>query len=450
MDKFFRISERGSTVRREIIGGVTTFFTMAYILFVNPEILSGAVGTSQAAMASLFVATCIAAALGSILTGLMANVPFAQAPGMGLNAFFVVTIVGAMGYTWQEGFAIVFLSGIIFLAIAVSPLRKKIIAAIPMGLKAAIGAGVGLFIAFIGFNSALVSLGPPEPSLQWVINGAVNHGALLTLIGIIITAVLMARRVRGAIFIGILLTTLIGIPMGVTTLPTSFTTSDISLSYTFLQMDFAGAIPRHLTAVLPFATAMISLVIVEVFGVVGTLIGTADNAGMLDKDGNLPQGDRAIVADAIATLTGAAIGTSTVTTYIESAAGISEGAKTGLTPIVTGVLFLLAIVLAPLAGVIPAAATAPALIIVGVLMTKGATKIAWDDMEIAVPCFLTMVVMPFAYDITGGIAFGFISYCLIKLLRGKARQVSALAYGIAAFFLLMYVLNIVYAVSLQT
>ena len=445
LDKFFKIKERGSKVSIEVIGGITTFFTMAYIIFVNPSILGPAFGDLDVRSA-LLVATCISAAIGSILTGFMANVPFAQAPGMGLNAFFTYTIVINMGYSWQQALAIVFVSGVMFLIVAVSPLRKAIISCIPISLKAAIGAGIGLFIAFIGFrNSGIISTEGYVPVLTLGMDGAVNASAIVAIGGLILTAILMAWKVRGAIFIGVIATTIISLIVGVANWPTSFYMGDITLQPTFLGMleGFDVFLVPSAAAILPLATALISLLLIEVFDTVGTLVGTASNAGMLDKEGNLPQGDRAIIADAIATLSGAAMGTSTVTTYIESAAGISEGARTGLAPIVTGILFLFAILLAPIAGVIPAAATAPALIIVGVLMAKSAAKVVWDDVEEAIPCFLTMAVMPFAYSISDGIGFGFISYCLIKIFRGKAKEVKPLAYIVAAFFIIKYILMIV-------
>ncbi|MGI6199941.1 MAG: NCS2 family permease [Christensenellales bacterium] len=446
MDKFFKIHERGSTIRAEIFGGLTTFFAMAYIIFVNPTYLS-ATGMDQNAV---FVATCVAAAIGCVLTALMANVPFAQAPGMGLNAFFAFTVATGtagygMGYTWEQALSIVLISGILFLLVAISPLRKKIIASIPMSLKAAIGAGIGLFIAFVGLissGSGIIMLNGESniTALNFNIDGAFNMAALLTIIGLIITGALMAWKVKGAIFIGIVVTTIIGIPMGVTQIPTSLTISDINIAPTLFKFDFAGLMTHGL---LPLITAIISFAVVDMFDTVGTLLGTAGNNGMLDKDGNMPGGDRALIADAIATCVGACLGTSTVTTYVESSTGISEGARTGLSSLIVGVLFLAALVLAPIAGIVPGAATAPALIIVGVLMLKSAARIAWDDIEMAIPCFLTIVMMPFAYSISDGIGFGFISFTLIKMLRGKFKEIPVLMYVLSAVFIAMYVLKYV-------
>ncbi len=435
MDKFFKISERGSSIRTEIVGGVTTFFAMAYIIFVNPNMLS------QTGMdySGVLLATCISAAIGCLLTALLANAPFAQAPGMGLNAFFTFTVCFGMGYTWQEALAIVLLSGILFLIIAVSPLRSKIISSIPGFLKSAISAGIGLFIAFIGLlNVSLVGFGGGVPALQFIIDGAPNMAGILAIIGLLITAILMAYKVKGAIVIGIIVTTIIGFPMGVTTLPESITMAGISLGTVAFKLDLPGVMAK---GILPLVTAVISFALVDCFDTVGTLIGTAKNAGMTDKNGNLPGGDRALIADAIATCCGACLGTSTVTTFVESSTGISEGARTGLSSVVVGVLFLLACLLAPVAGIIPSAATAPALIIVGVLMIKGATEVNWGDFEEACPAFLTIAMMPFAYSISDGIGFGFISYSVIKLARGKAKDVPVLVYVIAVLFILKYILT---------
>ena len=441
MDKFFKISERGSSVRAEIVGGVTTFFAMAYIIFVNPSLLSQTGMNSNGVM----LATCISAAIGCLLTALLANAPFAQAPGMGLNAFFTFTVCFNMGYTWQEALAIVLLSGILFLVISVSPLRSKIISSIPGFLKSAISAGIGLFIAFIGLlNVKLVGFGAGVPALQFLVddgtgNMVANTAGILTIIGLLITAILMAYKVKGSIVIGIIITTIIGFPMGETHLPSAITMSVFKdLGEVAFKLDIPGVMAK---GILPLVTAVISFALVDCFDTVGTLIGTAKNAGMTDKNGNLPGGDRALIADAIATCCGACLGTSTVTTFVESSTGISEGARTGLSSIVVGVLFLLACLLAPVAGIIPSAATAPALIIVGVLMIKGATDVNWGDFEEACPAFLTIAMMPFAYSISDGIGFGFISYSIIKLARGKAKEVPVLVYIISVLFILKYILT---------
>ncbi|MCI8402616.1 MAG: NCS2 family permease [Lachnospiraceae bacterium] len=435
MEKLFKLKERNTNVKTEVIAGVTTFFAMAYIIFVNPIYLSEAGMDYTAVM----VATCLSAAVGTLLTAFIANVPFAQAPGMGLNAFFTYTICMAYHYTWQQALGIVLISGILFLAITVSPLRSKIISSIPVCLKSAISAGIGLFIAFIGLlNAGIVQcIGPVG---NYTDMGAITEGsALLALIGLLITGILIAYKVKAAIFIGILITTVIGIPMGITSIPDSFTMSDIgNLSMTAFQLDLPGTMSQG-AAVL--ATCVISFAIVDMFDTVGTLLGTAGNAGMLDKDGNLPGGDKALIADAVGTIFGALMGTSTVTTFVESSTGIQEGGRTGLASVVTGLLFLVAILLAPVAGIIPGAATAPALIIVGVYMIHGAVKINWGDFEEALPCFLTIAMMPFAYSISDGIGFGFISYAVIKVARGKAKDVPVLIYLLALLFIVMYVIS---------
>lgn len=435
MEKLFKLKENNTTVKTEVIAGVTTFFAMAYIIFVNPTYLEGAGMDYTAVM----VATCLSAAVGTLLTAFIANVPFAQAPGMGLNAFFTYTIVLGKGYTWQQGLGIVFLSGILFLLITVSPLRSKIIASIPACLKNAISAGIGLFIAFIGLlNAGIVQCFGPEGGSYTDMGNIVSGTALLALIGLLITGILIAYKVKAAIFIGILITTIIGIPMGITSIPDSFAMSGISrLSLTAFKLDLAGTMSM---GALVLFTQVISFMIVDMFDTVGTLLGTAGNAGMLDKDGNLPGGDRALIADAIGTIFGALMGTSTVTTFVESSTGIQEGGRTGLASVVTGLLFLAAILLAPVAGIIPGAATAPALIIVGVYMIHNAVRINWNDFEEALPCFLTIAMMPFAYSISDGIGFGFISYTVIKAARGKYREVPVLIYLLSALFILMYAL----------
>ncbi|MCI5772326.1 MAG: NCS2 family permease [Clostridiales bacterium] len=432
LEKPFKLKERNTTVLKEVVGGVTTFFAMAYIIFVNPSFLS-VTGMDRTAV---MLATCISAFIGTLLTAFLANVPFAQAPGMGLNAFFTYTICLGMGYTWQQGLAIVFLSGLIFLAITLSPLRSKIIASIPAPLKAAISAGIGLFICLVGLlNAGIVTANNNLLDL-----GAITSGApLLALIGLMITGILMAWKVKGALFIGIILTTLIGIPMGVTSLENvTISFEGISMAPTFFKLSFAGLTSL---GVLPLITAIITFAMCDCFDTVGTLVGTAGSAGMLDKDGNLPGGDRALIADATATCLGALLGTSTVTTFVESSTGIAEGARTGLASVVTGLLFLLACVLAPVAGIIPSAATAPALIIVGMFMIGNVSKVDWKDPEVALPCFLTIAAMPFTYSISDGIGFGIISYTLIKVCRGKFKEVPVLMYVLAALFIAMYVLS---------
>lgn len=435
MEKLFQLRENKTNVKTEVIAGVTTFFAMAYIIFVNPNYLS-ATGMDPTAV---MVATCVSAAIGCFLTAFLANVPFAQAPGMGLNTYFAFTLCGSMGYTWQQALTIVFISGLLFLVVTISPLRSKIIASIPGCLKKAISAGIGMFICLVGMiNAGIVQCFGPEGGSYTDLGMITQGAALLAVIGLLITGVMIAIEVKGAIFIGIIITTAIGIPMGVTVIPETFTMSGIAnISQTMFKFDFGGIFAM---GILPLITAIVSFAIVDMFDTVGTLIGTAGNAGMLDKDGNLPGGDRALVADAMATCIGACLGTSTVTTFVESSTGIQAGGRTGLTSLTTGALFLIAVLLAPIAGIVPGAATAPALIIVGVYMMKGATEVNWADFEEALPCFLTIVMMPFAYSISDGIGAGFIFYTLLKVFRGKAKEVPVLIYILSALFVLMYIL----------
>ena len=436
LEKLFKLKAHNTTVKTEIVAGVTTFFAMAYIIFVNPGFLSEAGMDFNAVM----MATCLAAALGTLLTAFLANVPFAQAPGMGLNAFFTYTVCFGMGYTWQNALAIVLLSGMIFFFVSISPLRSKIIEAIPASLKSAISAGIGLFIALIG----MLNVGIVTANNNLLDLGAITGGpALVALIGLVITAVLMAYKVKGALFLGIIITTIVGIPFGVTTFPESITFSGFStLAPVFGKVfteGFNGLLGHGLLALL---TAIITFAICDCFDTVGTLIGTAKAAKMLDENGNLPTGDKALIADAVATMAGAVLGTSTVTTFVESSTGISEGGRTGLTSFTVGILFVLAaFFFGPIAGIIPSAATAPALIIVGVLMLGNAADIDWKDIEVAVPCFLTIAIMPFAYAISDGIGFGFISYTIIKLARGKAKEVPVFLYVISLLFIAQYVLT---------
>ena len=455
MEKLFKIKQRGSTVRAEVLGGLTTFFAMAYIILVNPMILCVDLGDGffpampLENMVGVAVATCLSAVIGTLLTGFLANVPYAQAPGMGLNAFFTYTVCLLMDFTWQQALTIVFFSGLIFLIIAISPIRKKIIESIPASLKAAISAGIGLFIAFIGLlNSKLVTLGA-VPAL-----GDITHGAqLLCVIGILIIVVLMVLQVKGAIFIGILATAVIGLVPSLLgwnwfgEFVTKGATYDLSkigdISKVAFQFDFAGVFSK---GILPLITAVISFALVDCFDTVGTLIGTANAAGLLKEDGSMDGGDRALIADAVATVSGSALGTSTVTTFVESASGISEGARTGLSSIVVAIMFALSLFITPVFDILQHntwflyAITAPALIVVGTLMMKSVARIAWDKMEEAVPCFQTIAMMPFAYSISDGIAFGFISYVVIKLFRGKAKEVPVLMYIISVLFLAKYVL----------
>lgn len=433
LENRFHITERGSTISREIIGGLVTFMSMAYIIFVNPSIL-GATGMNHTA---LTLATCISAAIGTLLTAFMANVPFAQAPGLGINALFTYTLCMKLGYTWQQCLGMTFISGLIFLFITLSPLRDKIIEAIPAQLKRAISVGIGMFIALIGLiNAGIVTANDNLLDLGNIITGA----PLLALIGLIITAILLIYNVRGAILYGILAATIIGIPMGVTNTSISFNFSNLTLAPTFFKLSFSGLMAL---GIFPLITSILTLSMCDCFDTVGTLTGCAAGCDMLDENGEMTNKDmtKALTADAIATCTGALLGTSTVTTFVESSTGVAAGARTGLASVVTGFLFLLACLLAPIAGIIPSAATAPALIIVGIFMMKNVIYINWMDMEIAIPAFLTIAMMPFAYSISDGIGFGLISYTLLKIARGKYKEVPILMYILSALFVIMYIVS---------
>ena len=433
LNKRFHIEERNSTIGREVLGGFVTFLAMAYIIFVNPSILSSTGMDHTAVM----LATCLAAALGTFLTAFMANVPFAQAPGMGLNAFFTYTICLGMGYSWQNALAMVFISGVIFLIITLSPLREKIINAIPAPLKRAISVGIGLFIALIGLlNAGIVTANNNLLDLGNITSGA----PLLALIGLLITGILLIFKVKGAILYSIILTTLIGIPLGVTNTNVTLSFEGLTLAPTFAKLSFDGLLGF---GIMPLVTAILTFAICDIFDTCGTLIGCAAGCNMLDENGNMEHGSasRALTADAIATVAGSVLGTSTTTTFVESSTGVSAGARTGLASVVTGLLFLLACLFAPIAGIVPSAATAPALIIVGVYMMSNVKYIDWSDMETAIPCFITAVGMPFFYSIADGIGFGIITYTILKLVKGKFKEIPPLMYILAALFIAMYIIT---------
>ena len=433
MDQYFKITERGSSVRTEIIGGLVTFFSMAYIIFVNPSYQEAA-GMDFFAVA---IATCISAALGSFLTAFMANLPFAQAPCMGLNAFFAYTLCFGWGYSWQQALSIVLLSGIVFLVLMLTPFRRSVLTSIPPFLKDAISAGVGIFIAFLGLINAEIIVGYGNGPGFYTALGDVSRGTpLLAIIGLLITAVLIAYNVKGAVFIGIIAATVIGVPMGLTT----YQPTDISLNALSLvagKLSFVGLLDK---GILPLLTAVASVTIIDVFDTSGAIIGMASAVGIDQKEFSEGSGGRVLIADALASCMGAFWGTSTVSTYIESATGIQAGARTGLSNIVVGILFIAAIFLAPFARMIPVGATAPALIIVGIFMMSSAASIDWSDFEQAVSAFLTIVIMPFAYSISDGIGLGFISYVVIKVLRGKYREVPVMMYVIAMLFFVLFIL----------
>lgn len=431
LEKMFHLKERGTNVKTELIAALTTAFSMLYIMALNPIIMS-ATGMPYGA---LVLGTAFASAIGCFLTGFLANLPFCQSIGLGLNSMFSYSLCVSMGMQWQHAAAIVFLSGIIFVAVMASPLRKKLSTALPMELRAAISAGIGLFICIIAlFNSGIISADNNLLSLNSLTGGA----PLLTLIGLIITSVLLLFKVPGAIFVGIILTTLIGIPMGVTIIPTSLFAEKASIAPVFLKLKFSGLFSY---GVIPVLSAIVSFTLVDIWDTVGTLTAASGLANLYDDRGVLINNDKALLADSIATVAGSALfSQSTTTTFVESVNGVAAGGRTGLTSVFVGIIFLLASIFTPLFGIIPSAATAPALIIVGVMLMSNVTKIDWHNLEIAIPCFLTITFMPFSYSISNGIGIGMISYVLIKIIRGKFKEINPLMYILAALFILMFIL----------
>lgn len=427
LERLFGLRAHNTTIGTEVLAGITTFLTMAYIIFVNPAILADA-GMDKGAV---FVATCVAAALGSALMGVWANYPIALAPGMGLNAYFTYSVVLGMGQSWQVALGAVFISGVLFLVLAVTRVREAIINAIPPSLKLAISAGIGLFLGIIAMKNA--GLIAAHKATLVTLGDVTQPPALLATGGFIAMVALDARKVPGAILIAILGTTAFGMALGVTPFG-GIISAPPSLAPTFLQMDVAGALHLGLVAI------VFAFLFVDLFDNAGTLVGVAHRAGLLDKDGRLPRIGRALMADSVAAMASGALGTSTTTSYIESAAGIKAGGRTGLTAVVVAAMFLLALAFAPLAGAIPAYATAPALLFVACLMARGLADIHWDDMTEAVPAVVTALAMPLTFSIAHGISFGFISYVGIKLLTGRVRDINVTVALLAAAFILKYAL----------
>ena len=427
MERFFKLSEHGSTVRTEVIAGITTFLTMAYIIFVNPDILSGT-GMDRNAV---FVATCLAAALGSAIMALWANWPIGMAPGMGLNAFFAFTVVGAMGFTWQQALGAVFISGMIFLFLTLTGLRRWLIAGIPVSMRNGIAAGIGMFLAIIALQSSGIVV--DHPATLVALGDLTNTGTLLAIAGFFIIVALDALRVTGAILIGILVITVASILLGVSQFG-GIMSMPPSIAPTFMQLDIAGALTAGIFQV------VLVLVLVEVFDATGTLIGVAKRAGLLTEGPtHTNKGlSRALLADSTAITAGSMLGTSSTTAYVESAAGVQAGGRTGLTALIVAIMFLLAMFFAPLAGSFPAYASAPALLYVATLMVRELAEISWDDVTEAAPAVLTALAMPLTYSIANGLAFGFISYALIKLLTGKASQVHAATWIVAGLFVIKF------------
>ena len=454
LDKLFHLKENHTDVKTEVMAGITTFMTMAYILAVNPNILSA----SGMDRGSVFTATALSAFIASCLMALLSNYPFVLAPGMGLNAYFTYTVVLGMGYSWQQALAAVFAEGIIFILLSLTNVREAIFNSIPMNLKHAVSVGIGLFIAFIGLQNAKIVVGNDSTLVSiFSFKSSVAEGTfssqgitvLLALIGILVTAIHLAKDVKGSILWGILITWVLGIicqlthlyvpnaDLGYYSLLPDFSSgiSVPSMAPTFMKMDFS------IVFSLDFVVIMFAFLFVDMFDTLGTLIGVASKADMLDKDGKLPNIKGALLSDAVGTTVGAMCGTSTVTTFVESASGVAEGGRTGLTSIVAGILFALSLLLSPIFLAIPSFATAPALIVVGYLMLTSVTKIDFSDMTEAIPCFIAIIAMPFMYSISEGISMGVISYVVINLITGKAKEkkISALMYVLAVLFVLKYI-----------
>ena len=430
LERVFQLSARGTDVRTEILAGVTTFMTMAYILVVNPLILQ------QAGMdvGAVFTATALSSLLAILVMAFAANLPVALAPGMGLNAFFVYTVVLGMGHSWQFALTAVFLEGLIFLLLTGLQLREAILNSIPLNLKKAISVGIGFFVAFIGLvNSGLVTK-PAAPEQLVQLGDVTSGGAVLALLGLAITGVLLARRIRGALLLGIAACTVIGIPLGLTHLPESFAIWSLPPSPHLFQFEFSNLLSTDMLIVL------LTFLYVDMFDTVGTLIGVATKAGLMDSSGRLPRAKQALFADAFGTTVGACLGTSTVTSYVESATGVAEGGRTGLTALATGALFGIALFLAPLFTLVPAAATAPALILVGLFMMSPVREIHLEDYTEAIPAFLAVIMMPLTYSIAEGIVFGVVSYVVLKALTGRAREVVAVTWIVAILLVLKFFL----------
>jgi AGZA family xanthine/uracil permease-like MFS transporter len=428
LDRFFSLSARGTTPRTEIMAGLATFLTMAYIVVVNPGMMAAA-GIDHGAA---FVATCLAAAIGSALMAFLANYPIALAPGMGLNAYFAFAVVGGMGVPWQVALGAVFLSGLIFFAVSLAGFREWLINSIPFSLKLGIAAGIGLFLGFIGLRG--MGLVADNPATLVQLGSLHETSTLLSCLGFVLIAGLVARGVTGGIVIGIIVTALLGIPFGLTTYH-GIVSLPPSLAPTFLQMDIAGAISLGLLGI------VFTFFMVDLLDNAGTLIATTHRAGLMEKDGSVPRLGRALMADSGGAMIGAVLGTSTTVSYIESAAGVQAGGRTGLTALTVAVLFLLTLFLAPLATSIPGFATAPALVLVACLMMQGLRDLAWDDTTEYLPAVVTAISMPFSFSIATGIGLGFITYALVKVVAGRAGQVHGAVWLIAALSAIKFYLG---------
>lgn len=427
MEKFFQLKERGSTVSKEVVGGITTFLAMAYILAVNPGILSG----SGLPWGGVFTATAISAALATLVMALLANLPVALAPGLGLNAFFTYTVVLGMGCTYQLALTAVLLEGILFIILSLCGVREAIVKSIPESIKKAVAVGIGLFIAIIGLaNAGIVST--ETGTLIGFVNFTSDHStAIVAILGLVITIVLYTLNVPGAILIGIIITTIIGIPFGVTKIPEGFKPFSAPEKPVLFAFDFAG-IGENVGR---FFVIFFTFLFTDMFDTIGTLLGVAEQGNLKDEKGDIKNVKGALLSDAVGTVAGACLGTSTVTSFVESSSGVAAGARTGLASVVTAVLFLLALFLSPLFFLVPAAATAPALIFVGYLMMKSVVGIKFDDPTEGIPAFITIMTMPFAYSISKGIMFGIISFVIVKVAGKKVKDIPLVTWILAAIFI---------------
>ena len=412
ISKFFGFEARETNLKQEIIGGLTTFLTMAYIVIVNPAILSDGTGMDKGA---LITVTCLAAAIGCLLAAFIANMPIAMAPGMGMNAFFTYSLVVGRGIPWEQALGIVFLSGVIFLALTIMKIREKVVDSIPIVIRYSIAAGIGLFIAFIGLQNMGLIVANPATLIGI---GKFTPAVTLGVVGLIITGFFELKKIKGGILYGILITTAIGIITGNASLPSTIVSLPPSIESTFLKFDVIGALK------ISFIGPIFSFMFLDLFDSIGTIIACAKAAGLEDEDGNVADIGKALEADAIATVAGAILGTSTTTTFVESAAGVADGARTGFSSIVVAICMILTLFFAPIIGIVPGYATAPALIIVGVYMFKNLLNIDFNKMETAIPAFLTIIMMPLAYSISIGISFGFISYVVIEIFQGKIKSIN--------------------------
>ncbi len=427
-DSYFKLSQHGTNLRTELIAGATTFLAMAYIIFVNPEILSA----SGMDRNSVFVATCLASAVGTLIMGLYANYPIAVAPGMGLNTYFAVTVVGTLGYSWQVGLGAVFISGILFLIISVLPIREWLINSIPRSQKMAISAGIGFLLGIVALESAGIIVAHPVTLVT--VGNLTQPTTMLAGFGFLIIVALDYRKVPGAMIIGILLVTGLGMTFGLTK-PSGLFAPPPSLAPTLFELDLVGAFELGLL------TIVFTFLLLDVFDSAGTLIGVAERAGFLDKDGRFPRLGKALIADSTTTMVGALLGTSTTTAYVESLAGIRAGGRTGLTAVVVAALFLLAPFFAPLAGSVPSFATAPAVLFVACVMSRGLAEVDWDDVTDSAPAVITALSMPLTFSISTGIGLGFISYAAIKVLSGRYRDASPAVIFLAGIFIVKFAIS---------